>query len=353
MRPILLLAGAAALIVASDPALAQGKGEGHGKGGGQAAAHDGGRGRGDDGPARAQTGRVHREDGKGQSRNVESQRERAAPGPGLVAGRGQERKRAALAADRERSDRGKKADRAPSEPPLATRELPGVDRGRKGEGATGGRAFVQRFATRRWTDDGYRYDGPNAILTAAGGCPPGLAKKNNGCLPPGQARKLVPAAGWPSWYPLRHRNDEWWYGAGYLYRTDPRNALVTAFVPLLGGGLFGGNIWPSQYTSYEVPPYYERFYGYDDAYDYRYADDAIFAVDPQTQTIQAIAALLTGDDWEVGRPMPEGYDLYNLPPDFRGRYVDGPDAWYRYSDGYIYEVDPTTRLVRSVIELLA
>ena len=25
---------------------------------------------------------------------------------------------------------------------------------------------------------------------AAGNCPPGLAKKNNGCLPPGQAKKL-------------------------------------------------------------------------------------------------------------------------------------------------------------------
>ena len=27
-------------------------------------------------------------------------------------------------------------------------------------------------------------------LNARGGCPPGLAKKNNGCLPPGQAKKL-------------------------------------------------------------------------------------------------------------------------------------------------------------------
>ena len=27
-------------------------------------------------------------------------------------------------------------------------------------------------------------------LYAAGNCPPGLAKKNNGCLPPGQAKKL-------------------------------------------------------------------------------------------------------------------------------------------------------------------
>ncbi|MBN9536265.1 MAG: hypothetical protein J0H77_06045 [Alphaproteobacteria bacterium] len=34
-------------------------------------------------------------------------------------------------------------------------------------------------------------------LYAAGDCPPGLAKKNNGCLPPGQAKKL-----WTVGYPL-------------------------------------------------------------------------------------------------------------------------------------------------------
>lgn len=43
-------------------------------------------------------------------------------------------------------------------------------------------------------------------LYAAGNCPPGLAKKNNGCLPPGQAKKLW-AVGQPlpagvAWYPL-------------------------------------------------------------------------------------------------------------------------------------------------------
>lgn len=50
--------------------------------------------------------------------------------------------------------------------------------------------------------------------------------------------------------------------------------------------------------------------------------------------------------------MPLGYDIYNVPPAYRDRYVDGPDAMYRYSDGYVYEVDPTTQLVRAVIELL-
>ena len=31
---------------------------------------------------------------------------------------------------------------------------------------------------------------PVASFAAPKGCPPGLAKKNNGCLPPGQAKKI-------------------------------------------------------------------------------------------------------------------------------------------------------------------
>ena len=52
----------------------------------------------------------------------------------------------------------------------------------------------------------------NAVYTyyrndfAAGNCPPGLAKKNNGCLPPGQAKKLwsigQPLPGSVVFYPL-------------------------------------------------------------------------------------------------------------------------------------------------------
>ena len=28
-----------------------------------------------------------------------------------------------------------------------------------------------------------------------------------------------------------------------------------------------------------------------------------------------------------------------------------PDAWYRYSDGYIYQVDPTTQLITAIVRL--
>ena len=42
------------------------------------------------------------------------------------------------------------------------------------------------------------------------------------------------------------------------------------------------------------------------------------------RAIIGIAALLTGDDFEVGRPMPSGYDVYNVPYDYRNRYYDRP-----------------------------
>ena len=59
-----------------------------------------------------------------------------------------------------------------------------------------------------------------------------------------------------------------------------------------------------------------------------------------------------GNYFAVGQQMPLGYDVYNVPYSYLDRYVDGPDANYRYSDGYIYEVDPTTQLVQAAISLL-
>ena len=80
-----------------------------------------------------------------------------------------------------------------------------------------------------------------------GGCPPGLAKKNNGCLPPGQAKKLYNIGQrWPgnygyAWnynqipYDLRSRYDfdddyRYYYGDGYLYQVDPATMLISQVV---------------------------------------------------------------------------------------------------------------------------
>jgi len=52
--------------------------------------------------------------------------------------------------------------------------------------------------------NGHGHD--NAYGYGVGGCPPGLAKKHNGCLPPGQAKKLwamgQPLPGSVVFYPL-------------------------------------------------------------------------------------------------------------------------------------------------------
>jgi hypothetical protein len=188
------------------------------------------------------------------------------------------------------------------------------------------------------------------------GCPPGLARRGNGCVPPGQLRRIAgyaaPYANWYGYSSLASDAYRWGYHDGYLYRIDPATSLVAGYVPVLGGALFGGHVWPTSYSGYALPAYQTRWYGWGDDYAYRYANGAVFALDPETQAIAAIAGLLTGDVWTVGAPMPVGYDLYNVPLPYRARYYDRPDAWYRYSDGYVYRVDPETLLVLEVIELL-
>lgn len=88
-------------------------------------------------------------------------------------------------------------------------------------------------------DNGYGY----------GGCPHGLAKKHNGCLPPGQARKLHRGDRWHSDYgslysygripyDLRRRYDlstryRYYYDNGYLYAVDPRTMLIQQVISAL------------------------------------------------------------------------------------------------------------------------
>ena len=190
------------------------------------------------------------------------------------------------------------------------------------------------------------------------GCPPGLVKKGNGCLPPGQARKLagfnaqqMQWTQYSSWLGA-NRSGDWRYDQGYAYRINPSTNFVQSIVPLIGGALFGGNAWPQGYTDYQVSPYYYRFYGAGENNDVRYADGAMFGVDPKTQMIGSIVGLLTGDNWNVGSPAPHGYDLYNVPSNYRDQYADSDTSAYRYNDGYVYEVDPTTQIVRKIIELV-
>ena len=80
-------------------------------------------------------------------------------------------------------------------------------------------------------------------------CPPGLAKKNNGCLPPGVAKRSfnvgdrwtgnyglwsynqVPTD-WRTQYNLDSDN-RYYYRNGYLYSVDPRTRLVESVIQAL------------------------------------------------------------------------------------------------------------------------
>ena len=80
-------------------------------------------------------------------------------------------------------------------------------------------------------------------------CPPGLDKKDNGCLPPGIAKKRYDVGDrWNGNYrpwaynqvPLDWRNqygldpaNRYYYRDGYLYSVDPRNRLVESVIRAL------------------------------------------------------------------------------------------------------------------------
>ena len=130
----------------------------------------------------------------------------------------------------------------------------------------------------RFDDD--RFDRRIAGLGWADGCPPGLAKKHNGCLPPGQAKKVwgnnvwglgavLPATYYssrvvPTYYRDYNRSrlgnfllddDDYYYryGDGYMYRVDRDRNLIAGLIPLLGGGYSIGQPYPLGYGVYNVP----------------------------------------------------------------------------------------------------
>lgn len=253
------------------------------------------------------------------------------------------------------------------------------------------------------------------------GCPPGLAKKRVACVPPGQAKKMVGQRlnvvrqnvafrDLPDRlrYVYRDTPDHYYrYGDGYMYRVNRSNDVVSALLPLFGLGLTSGQQFPTAYSNHYMPSAYQPFYPAASQYDYRYANGyiyevdpytglirdvdpmlgygygygqmlpatysaynvpyqyrpayqdtsdhyyryapgAIYQVDPQTSLITGVAALL-GNGMTVGQPIPAGYGTYNVPYGYRGQYYDTPDAWYRYSAGNIYRVDPTTQLVTAIV----
>lgn len=329
MRNWMLAAGAAALAIGA-PALSQG--QGNGKGGGQGGGPKAERG---GGPGKGQANRGGGDRGGGR-------------GPGQVA--------------RGNDGGGKKADRI-----VIRDDNRGRGRGNDDIKVKGnGRAVAKidngndriRVVGRDFGNDRFVN-----VRGLAFGCPPGLDKKDNGCMPPGQVKNLLGAPLRASFanslLPLQYRNwyrddDDYFYrtGDGFIYRINRSNSLVDGLIPLFGDGYYMvGDPWPDPYNFYNVPYQYRTYYPDGGEYLYRYGDGAIYSIDPTTRAVQSIVALLAGD-LGVGQRLPMGYDTYNVPFAYLDRYYDRADNWYRYNDGYIYRVDPTTRLITAVIDAI-
>ena len=110
-------------------------------------------------------------------------------------------------------------------------------------------AAALAFAAPAFAKPGHGRGHDNAFDYGYGRCPPGLAKKHNGCMPPGQARKLARGQRWHNGYgslytynripyDLRNRydldrRDRYYYDNGYLYQVDPRTMLVQQVISAL------------------------------------------------------------------------------------------------------------------------
>jgi hypothetical protein len=110
-------------------------------------------------------------------------------------------------------------------------------------------AFAGQAAAKPGHGHGWGNNDRDAVGYGMGGCPPGLAKKHNGCMPPGQARKLHRGQRFQQSYGSRYGfgqipydirqqynldpRDRYYYGNGNLYQVDPRTMLVEQVIGAL------------------------------------------------------------------------------------------------------------------------
>lgn len=208
----------------------------------------------------------------------------------------------------------------------------------------------------------YRYDG-NAIYRVDAGTQliAGIVALLTGnqlgvgqMMPASYGVYNVPMAYRSSYYDT---NDAWYrYGDGNIYQIDPRTRRIAASYPMYApyDDYMIGSVWPTAYPDYNVPYGYRDVYYDTPQYNYRYANGAIYQVDPTSQLINSIVALVSGNtQYAVGQPMPAGYGVYNVPMAYRDRYYDTNDHWYRYADGYVYQVDPGNGLIQDMYPIYA
>ena len=140
-------------------------------------------------------------------------------------------------------------------------------------------------------------------------------------------------------------NDDYYYrynaDYGYAYRIDRNNNLIVALLPAVGG--YGiGDPWPQDLCTAATVPLGYRDYYYDTP-DYYYRNDGygIYQVDAGSAADHGPG--VAGSGPELRRRPDASGELQRLQCAARlsrHHYARQDDSWYRYGDGFIYEVEP-------------
>jgi hypothetical protein len=200
----------------------------------------------------------------------------------------------------------------------------------------------------------YEVDRDTSLIAAllpllGGGFMPGQYLPNSYMNNPyyGMNSYMPASYGFNSFYP-DYGNDCHRYGNGVIYEVDCYTGLVEDVIPMYAGGYGVGQLLPSSYGYYNVPYQYRSTYYNTPDNNYWYAPGAIYQYDPSSSLITSVAALLS-PGFTIGQQLPMGYSAYNVPYAYRSSYFDTPNAYYRYNNGNIYQVDPTTMLVTAIV----
>ena len=196
----------------------------------------------------------------------------------------------------------------------------------------------------------YQVDRTDSLIAAlipllAGGFLPGQY------LPPAYMASYAPDYyGFDAFYPADYGYGDLCnrYDYGVIYQVDCGSGMIENVIPVYAGGYGVGQMLPRAYGTYNVPVQYRSMYYNTADAGYWYAPGAIYQYDPRSSVITSVAALMS-PGFSIGQPLPVGFGAYNVPLGYRETYYDTPTAWYRYSDGYIYQVDPATQLVTAIV----
>lgn len=169
-------------------------------------------------------------------------------------------------------------------------------------------------------DDGYQSDGYGRD------CPPGLEKKNNGCLPPGQVGRDG-----------RWDNDDRWNSRDRMDRNrdgfDDRD--------LNRDGRIDDREWRLAEESHGGDRYEDRHDDrYEDRYDDRYQNNA-----GRGGIGGVIDNLLGRGTLQVGQRVTANARLGGVPYEYQSRYRDGGGVYYRSDGRNIYQIDARTDTV--------